>query len=134
MKSLLVFLFLLITIKLTAPDLKLITIINSGPVDPYERLIRAMTQVECSGNDKAYNFTEMATGPLQIRPIRLLDYNQRTGKNYLLEDCYDSEVSKEIFLYYAKKIGYPHYESIAKSWNGSGKMTIEYWEKVKVYL
>jgi hypothetical protein len=134
MKSVAVIFFLFITIKLTAPDLKEFLITRTEPADVYGTLFRAMVQVESAGNANAFNLIEEATGPLQIRPIRLLDYNERTGSNYLLEDCYDLEVSKEIFLYYAKRIGYPNYESIARSWNGSGRKTIEYWKKVSAYL
>ena len=47
-----------------------------------------------------------------------------------MKDCYRLRISKEIFLYYARILG-PDYEIIAKRWNGSGEMTIEYWEKVK---
>jgi hypothetical protein len=122
------------TIKATAPDLKEIVILKSEPVNAYERLFLAVFQVECSGNLMAYNHLEEATGPLQIRPIRLLDYNLRTGNNYLLEDCYDFNISKKIFMYYALKTGYPNYELIAKNWNGSGKMTTDYWEKIKPNL
>ena len=79
-------------------------------------------------------FLEQATGAFQIRPIRLLDYNQRTGDSYKIEDCYNYDISKKIFLYYAMQIGFPKYETIARSWNGSGSTTLEYWEKVKSYL
>lgn len=134
MKSLLFIFFLLISIRVTAPDLNLVFIASTGPVDAYDRLINAVIQVESAGITMAYNLAEKATGPLQIRPIRLLDYNRRTGNNRTLEECYDLEVSKEIFMYYARITGYPHYELIARNWNGSGKMTIEYWKKVKAYL
>ena len=134
MKSILFIFFLLISIRVTAPDLNLVFITSLGPVNAYDRLINAVIQVESAGITRAYNHSEQATGPLQIRPIRLLDYNRRTGNNCTLEECYNLEVSKEIFLYYAKITGYPHYELIARNWNGSGKMTLEYWKKVKAHL
>ncbi len=134
MKSLLFIFFLFISLKVTAPELDVIFIYRPDPVDAYERLINAVIQVECGGNVMAYNLTEKATGPLQIRPVRLLDYNRRTGNNHTLEECYDLEISKKIFLYYAKRTGYPHYELIARNWNGSGKMTMQYWKKVKEFL
>ena len=88
-----------------------------------------------SGNDPcAYNHGEMATGIYQIRPIRILDYNQRTGKNYKLSDCYDIQISKEIFLYYADKKHFTDLENIAKEWNGRGAKTVVYWEKIKSIL
>ena len=74
----------------------------------------------------------MAYGIAQIRDIRIRDYNERTGKGYTLEDCLDSAISREVFMYYAEKIG--DYEKAAKKWNGSGYMTEIYWEKVKKEL
>ena len=134
LKSVLIIFFLLLTIRATAPGLKVTFIFVSEPIDLYGRLIKAVIQVESSGNTLAYNLIEEAIGAFQIRPIRLLDYNQRTGNNYKIEDCYNFEISKEIFLYYAKRIGFPEYETIARNWNGSGKTTLDYWEKVKSYL
>jgi hypothetical protein len=134
MKSFLIILFSLLTVKAAAPDLKFINIIESKPVRIYDRLIGAIVRVESKGDTLAFNLVEEAYGAFQIRPIRLLDYNRRTGNKYLLEDCYHFDISKEIFLYYANKSEYSDYESIARKWNGSGKMTFEYWDKVKAYL
>ncbi len=133
-KSLLLISFLFISARATCPDVKYIVIIDSKPVDLYERLVNAVVQVESSGDTLAFNTTENAVGAFQIRPIRLSDYNERTGKNYQIRDCFNYGISREIFLYYAKKIGYPDYETIAKSWNGSGHSTQAYWEKVKALL
>jgi hypothetical protein len=124
-------LFFLLAMRATAPEVKVAVIFISEPVNPYDRLIKAIVNVECSGDYLAYNVKEEAVGPFQIRPIRILDYNQRTGKKYKIENCFDFDVSKEIFLYYAEVIGYPDYEKIARRWNGSGKTTLEYWKKVK---
>lgn len=134
MRLSLFFLFLLLTENVIAPDLHRVDVIESKPVDLYDRLIRAVIYVESKGDTLAYNPVEQAYGPMQIRPIRLLDFNIRTGKNYTMRDCFRPSVSKEIFLYYAEKIGYPNYEAIARSWNGSGIKTIEYWKKVKARL
>jgi len=134
LKSVFIVFFSLLAFRATAPDLKVAFICSSEPVDAYDRLIKAVVQVESSGDTLAYNLTEEATGAFQIRPIRILDYYQRTGNNYKIEDCYNFEISKEIFLYYARQIGYPDYETIAKNWNGSGKTTLDYWEKVKSNL
>jgi hypothetical protein len=134
LKSVLVVFFLLLTIKVTAPGFKFTFLFGSDPVNAYDRLIKAVIQVESSGDTFAYNLTEEAVGAFQIRPIRLLDFNIRTGSNIKLEDCYNYEISKKIFLYYANRIGFPDYESIARQWNGSGKTTLEYWRKIKLYL
>ena len=118
---------------LSPPD-KTLIIAGRPPTEPFKTLLEAVGMVE-SGNDPcAYNHGEMATGIYQIRPIRILDYNQRTGKNYTLSDCYDIQISKEIFLYYADKKHFSDLENIAKDWNGSGEQTVVYWEKIKSIL
>jgi hypothetical protein len=134
LKGILAVLFSLLTFRATAPDIKMAYIIVSEPIDVFGRLISAVVQVESFGDTMAYNTIEEATGAFQIRPIRLLDYNKRTGNKYELKDCYKFEISKKIFLYYADQIGIPYYETIARRWNGSGETTIDYWEKVKLYL
>jgi hypothetical protein len=121
-------------IRASAPDIKVAFICFAEPANAYDRLIKAVVQVESSGDTLAYNLSEGAVGAFQIRPIRLLDYYQRTGINYKSEDCYNFEISKEIFLYYARQTGYPDYETIARNWNGSGNITLDYWEKVKSNL
>jgi hypothetical protein len=127
------FMFLM-TLRVSAPDMNVIFLLNSPPVDAYGRLINAVVQVESSGNTLAYNILEEATGAFQIRPIRIRDFNQRTGENIRIEECYNYEVSKAIFLYYAKLPEYIDYELIAKNWNGSGTATQVYWEKVRSKL
>jgi hypothetical protein len=134
LKSVLFIFFLLLSATASAPDFKTVFIQVSEPVDPYDRLIKAIVQVESLGDTLAFNVIEEATGAFQIRPIRLKDYNQRTGSNYKSEDCYNFKISKEIFLYYAKRESVPDYESIARKWNGSGKTTLDYWKKVESFL
>jgi hypothetical protein len=118
----------------TAPAANCINIFVSEPVKPFDRLIKAVFMVESSGDTLAYNIKEEAVGGLQIRPIKLLDYNQRTGKNYKMEDCYSYIISKEIFIFYAFLSGTTDYELIARRWNGSGTATFDYWIKVKSLL
>lgn len=126
-------LFLLLTTKVIAPDVDTLVIAVSRPVDIYENLMKAILEVESGGDTLAFNAIEDAYGPFQIRPVRLTDYNKRTGKKYRMRDCYRLSVSREVFLYYAKILG-PDYEVIAKRWNGSGQMTISYWSKVQAIL
>jgi hypothetical protein len=133
-KGLFISFFLLLSLSAAAPDFRVTFIIVTKPVNPFEKLMDAIIKVESSGDTLAINCDEEAIGAFQIRPIRLLDYNQRTGKKYKEADLYNIEISKEIFLYYARKMGYHNFESIAKSWNGSGKSTAAYWQKVKSYL
>lgn len=133
-KIALVLFLLLISLRVSAPEARVLTVFVSDPVDPYMRLVNAIIMVESKGDNLAYNPIEQATGAFQIRPIRLRDYNNRTGNSYTHEDCFNLKVSKEIFLYYADRIGYPNYEVIAREWNGSGRTTIDYWKKVKLFL
>jgi hypothetical protein len=124
---------MLLTSKVIAPDIKTLAVVKPDPIDIYEKLIQAILEVESGGDTLAYNAIEEAYGPFQIRPIRLADYNKRTGKKYRMRDCYTMRVSREIFLHYAVFLG-PDYEIIAKRWNGSGEMTITYWSKVQTVL
>jgi hypothetical protein len=134
LKCILITCLLFLFIKAAAPGFTVISVFTSEPVDAFERLIIAVIQIESSGDTLAFNLAEEAVGAFQIRPIRLLDYNRRTGKNYKSEDCFSLKISKEIFLYYALNNYYQDYESIARNWNGSGKTTLKYWKKVKSLL
>jgi hypothetical protein len=102
-------------------------------INPYLCLWEAVCKYESNNNPLAYNPREQATGIAQIRPVLVRDYNQRTGRDYCVEDMYDIEISKEIFMYYASRRG-PNYEQIARQWNGSGPMTDVYWENIKRLL
>ena len=124
----------LLDLRLSAPDVKVIYIPFTKPLNAYERLVNAVVMVESAGDTLAYNQLEEAVGAFQIRQIRLLDYYQRTGINYTIEECYNFNISKEIFLYYARQTGYQDYETIARNWNGSGNATLDYWEKIKLNL
>lgn len=134
LRFMLIICFLLPALKAAAPGFSVAYIFISEPINAYERLISAIVMVESAGDTLAINLSEKAYGAFQIRPIRLMDYNKRTGKNYTTKDCFNFEISKKIFLYYAQNMGYPDDQSIARKWNGSGKMTLAYWKKVKKYL
>jgi hypothetical protein len=124
---------ILSSLKASAPGYKSLAIERPEPINIYTTLLMAMMQVESMGDTLAYNPVEEAYGLLQIRPIRVLDFNMRTGRHYVMGDCYRPEVSIEIFMYYASRLG-PDYEIIARKWNGSGVKTTEYWERVKTVL
>lgn len=117
-----------------APVTPSLAIKQSEPLQPFKKLIYAIGFVETTFDTLAYNALEEATGFFQIRPIRLEDYNQRTGSNYVLKDMYDYKIAEKIFLYYALIIGPYDFERIARNWNGSGEMTIIYWQKVSACL
>lgn len=133
MKNFLLFLFLLLPVRAIAPDTGTINIVKYNTGNIYDRLINAIIQVESGGDTLAFNPMEKAYGAFQIRPIRLLDFNQRTGKKYVIDDCLKLAVSKEIFLFYATRIP-SNFEMISRNWNGSGEMTNGYWKRVETCL
>lgn len=125
---------LLIAFNAFAPDRKEIVLIQYAPFEPFKKLIEAIGTVETKKDTLAYNPLEKASGYFQIRPVRLKDYNDRTGNNYSIQDLFNYRISEKIFLYYASKIGPYDFGRIAREWNGSGKMTYVYWKEVKKYL
>ena len=127
----LIFLFILICKSLVAPPSGSLHIFVAEPIKPYEALIKAVVMVESANGKYLYNPDEDAVGWFQIRQIRVDDYNKRLGTNYVLTDFYDYELSRTMFLYYASG---KSFEVAAKSWNGSGPMTNDYWKKVKTKL
>ena len=110
-------------------------IINNSFTD----LIQAIRIVE-SGNIDTLVGPDQDTGPLQITPPRLNDYNKNTGKNYKIEDCFNFEISKEIFIFYANRIGKhkSNWEEISRRWNAAsnykGEAATIYWQKVYKHL
>jgi hypothetical protein len=127
-------LLLSFSFRASAPSWESIIILDSLPIEPYKLLIHAIGMVETRGDTMAYNPIEKAVGFFQIRPIRLKDYNERTGSHYTMKDMFDYKISEKIFLFFADQIGPYDFEQIAKKWNGSGKKTIHYWKQVKKYL
>lgn len=133
-KMVVIMLFTLISLNLFAPDSGALVIEAAEPVKPFGKIIYAIGMVETGCDTLAFNPEEDAAGYFQIRPIRLRDYNRRTGSSYSMNDLYDYYVSEKIFLYYASQIGPYNPEKIAKKWNGSGIRTKHYWSKVKKNL
>jgi hypothetical protein len=97
----------------------------------YESLIAAIYFHESGFDPKAWNKEENAVGGLQIRQCRIDRYNELTGRKYKLEEMYDFNKAKEVFLYFADG---KSYEQAAKDWNGSGPMTITYWDNINYIL
>lgn len=117
-----------------APSGLSLVIIKTSPYEPFQPLIHAIGMVETRHDTIAFNRVEEAVGYFQIRPIRVKDYNHRTGSNYLTKDMFDYKISEKVFLYYASQLGPYDFERIARNWNGSGKGTIQYWKKVTKFL
>lgn len=128
------FVLLSISLRVSAPVCKFLTVSEFPPVEPYKQLIFATGMVETKGDTMAYNPVEGATGIFQIRPIRLLDYNKRTKSNFSRKDLFNYKISEKIFLYFADQIGPYNLEQIARKWNGSGHLTSNYWNRIKQYL
>jgi hypothetical protein len=130
-----------------APEIHKLIIPVSKPIienpiytNDYDILIDAIFQYEAGRNPLAYNPLENAVGGLQVRQCRIEHYNQLTGKNYTLNDMYDFNKAKEVFLYFTnhanngKHITPKSYEQAARNWNGGGPMTIVYWNKIQAIL
>jgi hypothetical protein len=130
-KLILIIISVLLCLICKAPGFRAFYLLKGETIQPYEKLIKAITFVESANGKYTYNKTEKAVGWFQIRQIRVDDYNRKTGKNYKLEDFYDYELSKKCFLYFANDRSF---EVVVKSWNGRGRQTEEYWKKVKKYL
>jgi hypothetical protein len=133
-KIILILYFSLIAFKAFAPAGVSLAIFDTPPIEPFRSLIHAIGKVETGHDTLAYNALEEAVGYFQIRPIRVDDYNMRTGSNYTSRDMFDYKISEKVFLYYAAQIGPYDFEQIAKRWNGSGESTILYWIQVKQHL
>jgi hypothetical protein len=125
---------MVLAFKAFAPASYSVILFRPSPVEPYKNLIHAIGMVETQFDTLAFNPLEQAVGYFQIRPIRLADYNSRTGSMYSRSDLFNYKVSEKIFLYYATEIGPYDFERIARTWNGSGKNTILYWDQVKKFL
>jgi hypothetical protein len=133
-KIVLVAFLFLSALRAFAPTNGSLVIFIPAPEEPFKKLIYAIGMVETKFDTLSYNPVEKAAGYFQIRPIRVLDYNRRTGNRYSLNDMFDYNISEKVFLYYASQIGPYNFEQIAKKWNGSGKITFEYWDQVKKHL
>lgn len=128
------FILLSFSLRVSAPEWKSLIIFKQTPIEPYRKLAYAIGMVETEGDTLAYNPTEEAAGYFQIRPIRLIDYNKRTGSSYTMQDLFSFETSERIFLYFADLLGPYKMEQIARKWNGSGHQTVNYWDRIKRFL
>jgi hypothetical protein len=140
MKVIAIIFFLLVSYRAFAPEFHALCIAPPEKIDPYKAIKYAIGRVEVGNavtgvlDTLAYNPVEQACGYFQIRPIRLEDYNKRTGSHYSLKDMYDYEKAEKVFMHYAAEIGYRNPCKIARNWNGSGPKTWVYWNKVRKFL
>jgi hypothetical protein len=133
-RFILTFIMIMVPLVAIAPPEDLLNIIESKPINPFEKIWTAVCDVESEFDSLAYNPLEEATGIAQIRPCKLFDYNYSTGANYALNDCYSPQISKQIFMYFADQIGPYELDKIVMRWNGSGPMTLDYLKRVKEKL
>lgn len=134
MKRLILLIGLLLFCTLVlAPEYRCLSLPKIEPINPYESIIDAVVTVESKGDNMAYNDKEGAVGAFQVRLVRLQDYNRRTGKNLCLQECYDYETGRMIFMYYASQYDYRDVKAICRSWNGRSVKN-KYYYKVKKLL
>lgn len=120
-----------------APGINAILIEKAKALSKFDKLIEATAWVESRNNPMAYNPFEGAYGALQIRKCRIDEFNKLTNSHYTLQDMYDFDKAKIVFVWYAEQLREP--EVIARCWNGGPygmriKQTVAYWDKVKAYL
>ena len=127
-------LIMMFTLNLLAPDYTSLCIQEAEATKPYQKLIYAVGMVETRLDTLAYNPHEQAAGYFQIRPIRIAHYNKLTGESLTTKDMFDYDIAERVFIYFANRIGPYNMEKIAKDWNGSGPMTIEYWKLIQTNL
>jgi hypothetical protein len=130
-KTLFICLLLFAGKVVSAPGRTELYIITPPEINYYEQLFNAVVVVESRGDVYAFNFKELAAGPVQIRPVRINDYNRRVGTGYTIVDCFDIEFSRKVFIYFAQG---KSYETAARNWNGKWNLTEKYWKKVKSQL
>jgi hypothetical protein len=130
----LLFSFFFLTIKTSEANITNQALRKSIIRNNYERLAIAVYLQESSGNPNAIGAAN-DVGLYQITPCRLENFNRLTGKNYSLNDRFNPEISREIFNYYAHKIGIENLEKIARKWNRSSKWQdekgLKYWKLVE---
>ena len=102
MRIVIIISLLMIFFECHAPDENVLYISSGEKIDPYKAIINAVGMVESGHDINAYNRIENAVGWLQIRQVRIDDYNKRTDSNYQLYEMYDSIKSVTVFMEYAR--------------------------------
>ena len=99
MKKMLIFIFLLNQTTLMDPTDTRILLVSPVLWHPYATIIQTMGYVESGQDNGAINKKEAARGYYQVRPIRLKDFNQRTGLHFTMEDMHDFNKASIVFMY-----------------------------------
>ena len=123
---------MLFSLSLKAPSDNRAVIIQPEAIQPYEALFDITCKVESSHRPNAIGDNGQSFGISQIQQIRLDDYFNLTGIRYTTDDCFNVDVSKEIWIYYACQFQPFEYKKICKDWNKS--TTDRYWLKINKHL
>jgi hypothetical protein len=132
MKMLLISILILLTLRAFAPEAKRMLIEKAEKISKFDKIIKAVTWIESKHGKYIFNPTEGAVGWFQIRQCRVDDYNKQIKGNYRLEDFYDYELSRKMFVWYAEQI--QDIDLVIMRWNGSGPATREYLKRVKAVI
>jgi hypothetical protein len=120
---------------LAAPPSGTVEILAPEPINYYTPLINAVVSVESDSIQTAYNSKEISCSYFQIRPVRLREFNKRTGNHYVMADMYHYEIAKQVFMYYCQGRSY---EVIARAWcsgeSGTKKASDSYYAKIQKAL
>lgn len=113
--------------------------ITNAPSD--KRLFKAICLWEGRGKIDldAFNKSEEAHGPAQIRPGYLKDSNEYLKTSYTLQDCHDYAIAFQVTKGYWARYGAKTPEQKARMHNGGlyghqRKATLKYWAGVQTYL
>jgi hypothetical protein len=134
MKMTLTILILLISMRLFAPGITQFCIEKAEAIKPYERIWDLICKIESNNDSLAFCIDINglpSVGIAQIQESRLDDFNRANRTNFVLNDCFNPRISKQIFMFFA----HGDLESISRKWNGGPNglkysSTIAYYQKV----
>lgn len=124
-----ILLFLMLFKSLPAPGYATLVVTRESAIEPYEKLWKITCFIESTNRPYVIGDNGESYGIAQIQQVRLDDYFEKTGIRYSVADCFNVDVSKKIWLYYASQFDYRDIKSISKDWNKS--KTNRYYLKVK---
>ena len=127
---------IMIYAQLAAPPSNSGVIFEAEGVCPFEQIWQTTIQIESSGDRFAIGDNGKSYGIAQIQQSRIDDYYRRTGIRYTLQDMFDAEKSRSVFMYYAQTHGPYQQEVICREWNAGPrwrniKQTKDYWQKIQ---
>lgn len=129
---------LILSFRAYSPGNKVVSVYMTEPIQPYEAIWNATCAVESNFNPMAIgdkHLRKKSYGIAQIRQSRLDDYYRQTGIRYTVQDMFDPEKARNVFMFYACL----DMETTARNWNGgpdgmNKRSTLPYWHKIKSHL